>query len=146
MRNNISRNYQDIQALNPENEKLFGLKLSNGRMHAVAQRGEGAVCEMAHIVTDTLVKPKAIFQGLCRDEDEPHNDYSLGWLCYSAIPTNAYLEDGRVVAPWKDQVFLVYVNDDKVVYNWRWDIADKTNLFLPIGFQTKFKKKAWPHE
>ncbi len=39
------------------------------------------------------------------------------------------------------QVYLVFINDDGVAYNWRWDRADPDEPSLPVGYQTRFRKR-----
>jgi hypothetical protein len=36
---------------------------------------------------------------------------------------------------------LVFVNDEGVAYNWRWDKADPDEPTLPVGYQTRFRKR-----
>ena len=40
------------------------------------------------------------------------------------------------------KVYLVFVNDEGVAYNWRWEKADADDPKLPNGYQTRFKKRA----
>ena len=86
-----------------------------------------------------LQRPKAIFEGLRRDEDE--DPRSVGWRCYCGIPDSSYRRDGTETAPYSNQVYLVFVNEDGVAYNWRWEKADADNLNLPVGYQNRFKKQ-----
>ena len=86
-----------------------------------------------------LEKPTAIFEGLRRDEDEDRWGY--GWRCYCGQPEHAYRSDGSLAPPYPGQVYLVFVNDEQVAYNWRWERADPDNPRLPIGHETRFKQK-----
>jgi len=38
-------------------------------------------------------------------------------------------------------VFLVFVNDEGIAYNWRWEKADEDEPDLPRRFKTRFKKR-----
>jgi hypothetical protein len=38
-------------------------------------------------------------------------------------------------------VYLVFVNDETVAYNWRWEKADPDQPTLPVGHATRFKKR-----
>ncbi len=90
MRGHVSQRYEPLEALNPDDGKLFTVKLSVERIHTIVKRGEGAVREMAFVVPEILTKPKAIFEGLRKDEDEKHNSKdSLGWRCYVGIPSTS---------------------------------------------------------
>lgn len=86
-----------------------------------------------------LQKPTAIFEGLRRDEDEDRGGY--GWRCYCGVPAQSYRSDGTAVPPYHSQVYLVFVNDERVAYNWRWEKADPDNPKLPLGYETRFKQR-----
>ena len=36
-------------------------------------------------------------------------------------------------------MYVVFVNDDNVAYNWRWEKSDPEKPTLPMGYQTRFK-------
>lgn len=139
----MSQRYAYLEAVNPDDGKLYTVKLNHRRMQQMTRRGIGAVLEMAHVVPEVLTNPKAIFEGLRRDEDEKYdNDYSIGWLCYVGIPSLAYCSDGREVESWENEMFLVYINDEKVVYNWRWEkaVVDDIDVWSQ-GPQRRFEKR-----
>ncbi len=138
----MSQHYEYLDAINPKDGSKFAVKISHKRMQTVAYRGKGHVLEMAYVLPKVLTEPKAIFEGLCRDKDEPKHDYSSGWLCYVGKPSIAYKSDGTQVEPWQNEVYLAFVNDDNVVYNWRWEKADSKNLDMPKGYKKRFKRKA----
>lgn len=138
----MNERYHYLEAVNPDDGKLLTVKISDSRMRHVAKRGVGATLEMAYTLAEALTKPKAIFEGLREDEDEKFTSHhSPGWRGYVSMPSRAFLSNGDVVKPWKEQVFLAYLNDDSTVYNWRWETADSTNLCLPEGYQDRFKKR-----
>ena len=61
----------------------------------------------------TLQQPTAVFRGV-REEGESR------WLCYVGLPPDAYNHRmGERLRPWLGQVFLVFVDDDRIVYHWR---------------------------
>src|SRR5208337_5504364 len=70
-------------------------------------------------------KPTAIFEGLRSEEDEDRWGY--GWRCYCGIPEQSFRPDGSSARSYPGQVYLVFVNDEKVAYNWRWEKADPDN-------------------
>jgi hypothetical protein len=86
-----------------------------------------------------LQQPTAIFEGIRQDEDEDRQGY--GWRCYCGIPESAYHSDGSVRAPYPNQVYLVFVNDESVAYNWRWEQADEDDPKLPQGHKERFKQR-----
>ena len=99
----------------------------------------GHANECGHIVPMILQQPTAIFEGLREDADEDRRGY--GWRCYCGIPEHAYHADGTERPPYPGQVYLVFVNDEHVAYNWRWERADPDNPRLPENHQQRFKRK-----
>ena len=105
----------------------------------VARRGMGHAKECAYTVPMILLRPTAIFQGLREDEDEDVR--GTGWRCYCGVPEKAYRPDGTERPPYPEQVFLVFVNEDRVAYNWRWESADPDDLDLPENHNARFKTR-----
>src|SRR5690606_36045953 len=95
--------------------------------------------ECCFIVPFILLNPTAVFEGLRQDEDEDRS--GVGWRCYCGIPENAYRRDGSSRPSYPGQVYLVFVNDEQVAYNWRWEKADPEDFQLPNGHETRFKKR-----
>ncbi len=108
-------------------------------MQAVAKRSLGHAKECGYIVPMILQKPTAIFEGLRRDEDE--DPRGVGWRCYCGIPEHSYRADGTAGRPYPNQVYLVFVNEDGVAYNWRWEKADADDPKLPQDHDTRFKQR-----
>ena len=133
------RQYITIAALDPETGKPCEVVISYDRMQAVARRSRGQAKECGFVVPMILQQPSAVFQGLRRDEDEDRKGY--GWRCYCGIPEHAYLADGTPIRPYEGQVYLVFVNDEGVAYNWRWEQGDPENPSLPIDHQTRFRER-----
>ena len=77
----MSQHYIELRAINPKDGREFTVKVSNKRMEQVASRGKGQILEMAHVLPEVLMQPKAIFKGLRRDEEESPDYRSPGWLC-----------------------------------------------------------------
>ena len=111
------------------------------KVMASAGRSQGQIQEAACIVPMILQQPKAVFLGLMRDVDEPRQEREEGWLCYSGVPALAYNEDGSSKSAWPGEVFLVFVNREKVVYNWYWYQCDPDNPGLPEGHATRFRER-----
>lgn len=134
-RNDSRRQYLTLEAAEPDGS-AGEVQISFDRMQAVGRRSMGHAKECGLIVPQILQNPTAIFEGLCEDEDEDRRGY--GWRCYCGVPGQAFHADGTARAPWPDQVYLVFVNDERVAYNWRWEQADPE---VPIGYQTRFKRR-----
>lgn len=69
-----SRHYEYLDAVNPVDGSKFTVKVSHERMQNVANRGRGHVYEMAYVLPEVLMKPKAIFEGLRIDEEDPKDE------------------------------------------------------------------------
>ena len=59
----------------------------------------------------------------------------------AASPKMRYHKDGTKRTPYPGQVYLVFVNDEGVAYNWRWEKADAESPDLPADHQTRFRKR-----
>ncbi len=116
------REFLVIHAVNPVDGKTCEVQISYQRLHAVAARTKGQLMEAANIVPHVLQHPTAIFEGLRREEDEDR--WGCGWRCYCGLPLCSYRADGSEAEAYKRQVYLVFVNDQGVAYNWRWEKAD----------------------
>lgn len=134
------RHYLTIAAKDPVTGQLTAhVQISFERMQHVARRSSGHAKECAFIVPAVLQRPTAIFEGLTWDDDEDRRGY--GWRCYCAIPDNAYRSDGTPRETYPGQVYLVFVNDENVAYNWRWEKADPDDPTRPINHLTRFRTR-----
>jgi hypothetical protein len=106
-----------LQAVNPADGTHCEVLISYDRMQAVARRSLGHAKECGYIVPAILQRPTAIFEGLRQDEDE--DPRGVGWRCYCGIPEHSFRPDGTAGRPYPNQVYLVFVNDEGVAYNWR---------------------------
>lgn len=110
------------------------------RLAWVARRGRGAVLEAAKTVPHVLLKPRMIFEGIRREDDEDQHGTSDGWRCYSGKPTVTYATEGQERPAYEAEVFLVFINHDGVAYNWRWEDEDPKKPGHPKDWQTRFCK------
>ena len=85
--------------------------------------------EAAKIVPLVLQRPTAVWEGLGREVDEDKR--GVGWRCYCKVPDRSYAEDGTECGPRRNRIFLVFVNEDRVAYNWRWEPSDSNDPNLP---------------
>ncbi len=128
----------EINAVDPTDGKLITVLISYDRMQAIGKRSVGQARECGEIVPKILQEPTAIFEGLCQEDDEDLR--GTGWRCYCGIPPYAFHRDGSERRPYPGQVYLVFVNDERVAYNWRWEKSDPDNPKLPQDHQTRFRK------
>ncbi len=109
----------------------------------VAARSVGQMQEARDIVPFTLQFPTAIYEGLCWDDDEPMGR-GVGWRCYVTVPEFAYRKDGSKADAYQGEVFLVFMNADRVAYHWYWTKCDADNPEIPVGMtgaKPRFKKR-----
>ncbi len=141
-RQNSRRQYLTLQALEPLTGELSAeVQISYGRMQTVGKRSLGQAKECGFIVPAILQRPLAVFEGIRQEEDE--DPKGVGWRCYCGIPEHSYRPDGTAAAPYRNQVFLVFVNEEAVAYHWRWGKADSEDPRLPLGYATRFKRQIY---
>lgn len=129
-----------LEAVDPaDGTRSRQVQVSHRRLRAVATRSQGHAKELAYIVPMILRLPTAIFEGLRRDEDEDRWGY--GWRCYCGKPDQSFRADGAEAPPYPDQVYLVFVNDQGVAYNWRWEKAARDNPDLPQNHEARFRRR-----
>ena len=136
-------------ALNPATKQQdLVVEIRADRLRGIAQRRNLAdVYTAKYTLDETLRNPDAIFDGLRFDDDEPRHCDSQGWLCYAKRPARRYKDDGSAFETPNGRIFLVFVNADRVVYNWTWEEADKIALAhgkcLPADYETRFEKQVY---
>jgi hypothetical protein len=53
----------------------------------------------------------------------------------------SFRRDGSEAPPYREQVYLVFVNDENIAYNWRWEKCDAEGPTLPENHVSRFKKR-----
>jgi hypothetical protein len=136
-----------ITAVNPEgrNKPVLNLIYSQTKVSHVRKLGFlGAIKEAVELVPFTLQHPNSIFGGL-RPPDDKHSGESPGWLCYCSKPVCRYTKSGDLSDPEPHKVFLVFVNEDQIIFNWRWENADIAAFcnkeYLPENYSTRFRRR-----
>lgn len=114
-----------IEAFDPASRQPCLVQFSQRRLMTIAKWGLWAVKEASEIVPTILQNPRVVFEGLRRDEDE--DPRGVGWRCYCGKPSKKFIKDGSEANADPNQLFLVFVNDEGVAYNWRWEYADLEN-------------------
>jgi len=139
-----SRKY--LLAVNPEpNQPDLRLICLQERITFAKQLGYfGAIMEAVKLVPFTLKNPIAIFEGL-RPPDDKYSGESPGWLCYCSRPICDFTRSGQECNPKPRKVFLVFVNDDRIIFDWGWEDADGEALddkrYMPRDYKTRFRKQ-----
>jgi len=138
----------DLQrlAVNPVTGKTdLAVTLSMDRVKFLAKRGNKADLWRVTLIDNVLLYPKAIFSGIRFEEDEKHSCHSPGWLCYCGYPPIDFRLPGQETAPPVRKVFLVFVNEDQIAYNWGWERADSDTWdegkYFPVNYQTRFQEQ-----
>ncbi len=133
------RGFSSIQAIDPHDGGRWDVLVPDDWMDWIAKDGPGRARELAFVLPWILLHPHKIFRGirdLERDLDEDE------WLCYVAIPGKAFdYKTGAERCPWPNEVVLVCVTDERVVYNWLWVAADPENPRLPVDWRTRFREE-----
>lgn len=125
--------------VDPKTGRTVPIQLAFEKIRALPKLGAGKVKEAGFIVPEVLAKPTAIFQGLTRDADDSKR--GAGWRCYAGRPGKCFEDDGRSVPPPPNRVFVVFVNDENVAYNWYWCSSDPSDATLPEGYAERFHER-----
>ncbi len=126
------RGYRVIRnAIDPRDGTTWDIRVSEAKIESIAKRSWGQVKELAYLVPEVLSGPTAVFQGV-REVGEKD------WLCYCGVPGYAYAKDGRRIAARIGEVYLVFVNADRVAYNFRWEHCDTVKRSFPKDYETRF--------
>lgn len=127
-----------LEAVDPATGQNYTVQISYVRLKALARRGQGFTLEAAYTLPEVLLRPTGVFEGLCWDNDEDARGF--GWRCYCGIPSRRYRADGEEILVPEDRIFLVFVNTDKIVYNWRWEQTDADRRDRPINYKDRFRR------
>ena len=127
--------YEAFDAIDPGEGTLFEVFVSHRRMGAVARRGIHAVMELAYVVSEVLRTPRRIYEGLRWEGDLDAPREPDEWLCYVGRPSADFrTPDSQDASPPRpDRLFLVFVNEERVAYNWRWEQAAENSEDEPMG-------------
>jgi hypothetical protein len=129
----------EISAIDPISGKMLSVIVSYDRLHFIKKQGRGAIMHAGNTVPYILQHPTAIFEGLCFDEDEDMR--GVGWRCFCGIPEYDYSVSGEELPSRPNRVFLVFVNIERIAYNWSWVKCDENDKKLPTNYEIRFKKR-----
>lgn len=128
------RGYVAIEAVNPDTGKLWNVLVSPKRAAFIIRVGGAFAYESALLVPAVLKEPMRIYEGIRRDTDESRESDACGKYCYLAFPGHGYDDSGQQRPD--SRPFLVFVDEDRVAYNWRFDNDD----LLPDSFEHRFRE------
>lgn len=126
-------------AIDPVTGKQTKIQLSYDKLKSLKTTGIGRILEASSVLPQVLIRPSAVFEGLTREQEQDRRGH--GWRCYCGTPDHCFEDDGKQYPAPPGQVFLVFINDDGIAYNWRWEKADGANAGLPIGYATRFQRR-----
>lgn len=136
------RFYLPIIALDPHDGGDWDLLISPKTIQWAVDGGMGCAKELAETVRWGLANPNAVYLGVRDWEKDISED---DWYCYVATPPFAYnFQTGKPVRPaWENEVFLIYVNAERVYYLSYWAKCDPTDGSLPLGHEDRFRERVW---
>jgi hypothetical protein len=88
------------------------------------------------LVKEILELPTVVFKGL-REEQE-------AGLCYAGVPSGSYTNQGRKKPPLPGKTFLVFLDEEGKVFQWRWEEADPEREGYPENWRDRFGSQKWP--
>ena len=129
------RGYSPVPGIDPGDGKIATLLLSpklleSCRLHPVK------VYELAYLVPECVLRPLSIFEGLERD----FGDTECAWLCYCSRPAESLLRKHGMTQK-EDDVFLVFINPDQVIFQFYWDDCDPQEPNRPKGWEDRFRQQ-----
>lgn len=133
------RKFLTIATIDPVEGSTAEVLISYDRMQTVGRRSMAHAKECGYIVPMILQHPTAVFEGLREEQDEDRR--GVGWRCYCGIPEHAFHSDGTERPVYPGQVYLVFVNEERVAYNWRWEKADPDDPKLPQNHASRFRMR-----
>lgn len=134
-----------LEGVNPITGDKVAITLSNHKLSSmVKNKNQCQLFDTKRVLPEILNQPYRIFEGLKRNEDEPYNadDIGYGAYCYCGIPKTAYDCHGKPRPPLKGEVFVAFVTDEFVAYQWYWCKCDEEDSNLPTNHETRFRRQA----
>lgn len=135
------RFHKTVQACDPHDGGVWDVLIASDKIAWAGQNGWGHAHDLAFLVPWSLLNIKQMYRGVRDDEREIDED---SWLCYVAAPSFAHDHKRKVkVAAWPNQVFLVFVNAQRVAFNWYWCKCDAYDPDAPLDCDSRFKEKVF---
>lgn len=130
------RGYTTHLAIDPHTGGEWDVLIPDKKLDWVRKEGPGAQKELAFTVRWSLRNIRHLYRGVRDDDLELDED---GWLCYIATPSRAYnWRTGADLPAWTNELFMVYVTDERIVYHWGWYDCDRHDPTLPVDYETRF--------
>ena len=141
----LRRDGIEFPTFDPKTGQTFMSRMRFARLKYLATKSKGFVMEGVELVKQILASPGAVFEGLKREKDEEFcPDGAAGWRCYCGIPTHKYLPSGATAACPPNQMLMVFISDDSVVYFHCWGVSDPQHQEIPFDRKDRFVKQIYP--
>lgn len=124
-------------ARDPQDGGVWNLRVTPKFQDRCRQVSEGELKTLAYTVPTVCMAPTIIYQGI-REEHEHE------WLCYVGSPGTRFTKNGRQVDTQDDDIFLVFVNDERRVFGFAWEFSTGPNTGIPKGAEARFKRRVYP--
>lgn len=132
-----------IPAIDPEDGSNIEILIPQRRVQWARRNGKGAIRELATSVATAVHRPQKAYEGIRHeyDNDESPHAESDGWRCYVGGQGRGHnYITGRVIDK-SGQVLLVFVNQDAIIYNHRWEKEDPDKPGCPIDADRRFTRE-----
>lgn len=130
-------------AFHPDGKPLT-VRITRQTLLRRARLGEWMLNELEVTVSEVLERPDAIFEGIRQEEDENKGPNGAGWWCYAGIPSTRYVDYlSGARKPTADEVYLVFVTDENVAYNLRWESVGSNLDWLGEEHPDRFRRRIY---
>ncbi len=130
-----------IEALDPWDPSgcsTITLKLSYAHTEGLRTRRLDARFARIMLIPEVVKQPTIVLKGWNREGFEDA-------LIYVGRPARDYRSPSIETPPPKNQVFLVFVTPgERVISDWRWEMADENDPDLPENMATRCERVLWP--
>ena len=122
--------------MSPSGHGRQEFRIPNSLVEHVQRYGPEHKFHELKLVKEILELPTVVFEGLREEQEEG--------LCFAGIPSGSYTNQGKKKAPLEGKTFLVFVDEDDKVFQWRWELADEGCEGYPENWQLRFGRQKWP--
>lgn len=116
------KGYESLNALDPNSQKTREAFIAKIQIEHLLKWGPATRYYEILSVAEVLEQPTSVHKGLNREGKE-------NALCYVGKPHR--FGDGWNSPGFPGMVFLVFVTDDDVIFEWRWEAEDSQRAGYP---------------
>ena len=133
--------FATLQARDPDNlTGWIDVRISIERAEEIKRRGPDHLTDMALFVPRAVEEPFAMYRGIRRGQGILDD-----WLCYVCAPEQMItgkMQPPKPVDP--GDLFLVWVNGERIAYLWRWEKPDPAKPGYPRDADLRFNERIIP--